>query len=117
MFLAEDVDGARLHRGGAGGIGAAVERWHVVEGLAVAEQAQDLFAASGGGSVYLDESGLYIVEAVAARAFEQDDAFARDLLLAHEARDARHVGGTERGEEINLADTGWLDWHWVPPRR
>src|SRR5690348_5458286 len=26
LFLAEDVDGARLHRGGAGGIGAAIER-------------------------------------------------------------------------------------------
>src|SRR5215831_18779168 len=78
LFLAEDVDHARLHRGGAGGIGAAIERWHVVEGLAGAEQAQDLFAASGGGSVHFDESGLHVVEAVAARAFEQDDAPARD---------------------------------------
>jgi hypothetical protein len=78
----------------------------VVEGLAAAEQTQDLFAASRRCAVDLDEAGSHeagsheagshIVEAIATRAFEQDDAFARDLLLAYEARDARQVGGAKR---------------------
>src|SRR5262249_51206285 len=114
LFLAENVDHTWLHRGGAGRVWTAIQRGHVVEGLARAKQTQDLLASRCGGAVDLDEAGPHVVKTVATRALEQDDALARDLLLAHEARDSRQVGGTERGEEIDLANAGWRNRHSAP---
>ncbi len=76
------VDGGRLHRHYTGRVGAAVERWHVVERVTGAEQSQCLFFAFLRCLEDLDQAAPHIVQRAAILSGEQDDVAARVAPLA-----------------------------------